>query len=111
MGGGKKWPKLSRLGELLNTQKNVHFFAPRGGPGGPKVHPPETPLSNKKYNIYGPEWPIFGPRAPGGRGARGAPRVPGFSPPGNFPGSRLSGGPGGGPGGNPIKGVKIDLIQ
>ena len=29
-GGAKKWPKLSRLGELLNTQKNVHFFAPRG---------------------------------------------------------------------------------
>ena len=25
---------LSRLGELLNTQKNVHFFAPRGVRGG-----------------------------------------------------------------------------
>ena len=40
----KKVGKLSRLGELLNTQKNVHFFAPRArgaprgapGPGGPK---------------------------------------------------------------------------
>ena len=30
----KKWPKLSRLGELLNTQKNVHFFVPGAGPGG-----------------------------------------------------------------------------
>ena len=43
-------PKLSRLGELLNTQKNVHFFAPpRGGPpgglpGGAKVHPLGTPI-------------------------------------------------------------------
>ena len=42
---GKKGLKLSRLGELLNTQKNVHFFAPRGAPrggsppGGPKMHP------------------------------------------------------------------------
>ena len=42
----KKVGKLSRLGELLNTQKNVHFFAPRPGtppgappgPGGPKAH-------------------------------------------------------------------------
>ena len=33
-GGPKKGPKLSRLGELLNTQKNVHFFAlPGGAPG------------------------------------------------------------------------------
>lgn len=31
---GKKGLKLSRLGELLNTQKNVHFFAPAGLPGG-----------------------------------------------------------------------------
>ena len=31
---GPKNPKfLSRLGELLNTQKNVHFFAPPGAPG------------------------------------------------------------------------------
>ena len=38
--------KLSRLGELLNTQKNVHFFAPggwapRGPPGGSPQTPPE----------------------------------------------------------------------
>ena len=37
-GGPKKGPKLSRLGELLNTQKNVHFFAPRGD------GPPDGPL-------------------------------------------------------------------
>ena len=49
-GGAKKWPKLSRLGELLNTQKNVHFFAPRGGPprgappGGAKCTPWGPPL-------------------------------------------------------------------
>ena len=37
--GRKKVTKLSRLGELLNTQKNVHFFAPRADrPGGaPKM--------------------------------------------------------------------------
>jgi len=53
----KKWPKLSRLGELLNTQKNVHFFPARapargapgeGPPGGPrrgsKRAPPGAPL-------------------------------------------------------------------
>ena len=106
MGGGKKGPKLSRLGELLNTQKNVHFFAPRGVPGGPKVHPPETPLSNKKNNIYRPGTAHFGPRAPGGRGARAPRGVPGISRPRKFPppGAR------GGPGGVPIKGVKIDPI-
>ena len=42
MGGGKKWPKLSRLGELLNTQKNVHFFVPR--PGGARA-PPKCTLA------------------------------------------------------------------
>ena len=33
----KKALILSRLGELLNTQKNVHFLSPggSGGPGGP----------------------------------------------------------------------------
>ena len=37
-GDPKKGTKLSRLGELLNTQKNVHFFAPPGDgpPGGPR---------------------------------------------------------------------------
>ena len=44
-GGPAGGPKLSRLGELLNTQKNVHFFAPRGSraPGGPKCTPAGTP--------------------------------------------------------------------
>ena len=27
-------PCLSRMGDLLNTQRNVHFFVPRGVPGG-----------------------------------------------------------------------------
>ena len=46
--GGPKNPNfvqktriLSRLGELLNTQKNVHFLAPRGTGG---VHPPSVVL-------------------------------------------------------------------
>ena len=44
----KKRPKLSRLGELLNTQKNVHFFAPRGAPGG------GAPLEAQKCTQNGP---------------------------------------------------------
>ena len=61
-GGWKKWPKLSRLGELLNTQKNVHFFppgagaragargTPRGVPGGvPRGTPPNPPSGGVKY--------------------------------------------------------------
>ena len=38
-------PKLSRLGELLNTQKNVHFLAPRarGPKNAPRGVPPWTP--------------------------------------------------------------------
>ena len=37
---------LSRLGELLNTLENVHFFAPRGtrGPGGSGGAPAGPPL-------------------------------------------------------------------
>ena len=35
-GGPKKGKNLSRLGELLNTQKNVHFLPP-GAPGGKKL--------------------------------------------------------------------------
>ena len=46
-GGPKKGQNLSRLGELLNTQKNVHFFAPPGDPpGGPLGGPPRPPLNN-----------------------------------------------------------------
>ena len=58
-GAQKKSPKLSRLGELLNTQKNVHFLAPRAprGPGAQNVHPGGYPLGTR-----------FGPRGPGGPG-------------------------------------------
>ena len=45
---GKKGLKLSRLGELLNTQKNVHFFAPRGAPRG------EPPREAQKCTQNGP---------------------------------------------------------
>ena len=54
-GGQKMSQNLSRLGELLNTQKNVHFFAPpggapRGAPGGAKKvpfwDPPKYPPNN-----------------------------------------------------------------
>ena len=42
--GRKKVTKLSRLGELLNTQKNVHFFAPRA----------DRPGRGAKMAILGP---------------------------------------------------------
>ena len=108
-GGGKKWPKLSRLGELLNTQKNVHFFAPRGTPRGAKSAPPGgTPLSNINIYIYRPKMAIFGPQNGGVRGARGRPGgargAPDF-PPGKFSGSLAC--PGGSRGA-PMKGVKND---
>ena len=49
-GGAQKLSKiLSRLGELLNTQKNVHFFAPRGAPrGSQKGTQGGTPLDPPK---------------------------------------------------------------
>ena len=36
-------PIVSRLGELLNTQKNCANFAPPGGPGGPPGGVPPGP--------------------------------------------------------------------
>ena len=99
---------LSRLGELLNTQKNVHFFVPRGAPrvGGGGV-PPIPPISyNNCITIY-PKTPLFGgpvrgapggPRGAPGRGARaGGPgrpraRAPGGGAPGGPPGTPLPGG-------------------
>jgi len=132
MGGPKKGPKLSRLGELLNTQKNVHFFAPRGAPpggprpGGQKVHPwrppwgpPLGPPSNYKYRLLVPERARFGAhfgadfradfRAPGGRPGR--PGRPGGAPRGgrNFPEifpREFPGPPGGPPGRGPRSGVQ-----
>ena len=44
---GKKGLKLSRLGELLNTQKNVHFFALPGRPG--RGNPPGAPKTPPKW--------------------------------------------------------------
>ena len=116
-------PKLSRLGELLNTQKNVHFFAPLGSPqsppdpgpwGGPRgVSPPGI---SKTYVF----WPIFagsglirpdppGPPSgarPGRAGGnfpeiRGAPRGPPRGPPRGAPGTP-PGGPFLGPPGTPL---------
>ena len=67
---------LSRLGELLNTLENVHFFAPRGVPGGP----PETPL------FGGLKWPpkmgVFrGQKAPHIRGPEDPSPVGLYDPP------------------------------
>ena len=124
-------PKLSRLGELLNTQKNVHFFAPPGGAprgasrGVPKCTPwgpPSGGSTNGKNYIYGPKTgPKRGSRRglpgglPGGpRGApgRGAPGAGGPAPPPGRPraggpaGGVPGGGPGGGPGGVPGQGFR-----
>ena len=111
-GGKKSVPKLSRLGELLNTQKNVHFFAPprdaRGAPPGgskkvPFWDPPKYPPNNTKTIEYGPQkgskmGPKMGPKLgpPGApRGAPpGRPARPGPGPPGKFP-AEISPGRGG----------------
>ena len=101
---------LSRMGELLNTQKNVHFFgsgAPPGGPppyGGSQRDPPNPPFLYISFLLRtfwgailggprrGPGGPRGGPRGgPGG----GGPRAP-------APGARA---PGGGPRGGPPGGV------
>ena len=103
---GQKSGILSRLGELLNTQKNVHFFAPpghprgRGFPGVPKCTPQIPPNThyNKLFTYIWPKRALFGDpygvpkmctfcvpgararRGPPGRGAgnfpRPAPRAP-----------------------------------
>ena len=112
MGGGKKGPKLSRLGELLNTQKNVHFFAPPGGspPGSPKVHPRRPPKGGFLRRIrssFGPKkaqkWPILGvPEGVPGR-PRGAPGRPGPGP--EISRARPRGSPRGAPGRGVPEGV------
>ena len=117
-GGRKKWPKLSRLGELLNTQKNVHFFAPRGTPPGGGVRggfwgvvsdPPKNPLLNTKYSLFGPKTAQNG--GPGGAAREppgGAPGAPRGRPPGGAPGGApRARAPGRGrPGGRPGRGVR-----
>ena len=122
-GDPKKWPKLSRLGELLNTQKNVHFLALRGGapPGSPKVHPGRPPVGRGENPpflvflfIYRPGMGLqTGPPGgcpggcPGGRpgrpGAPGPPPARGgkFSPARSLAGPPARGAPGGVPGGCP----------
>ena len=121
-GGRKKWPKLSRLGELLNTQKNVHFFAPPGGGapggsrGGSKMAPSGTPFlggliiqikakrAPKRAHFWalrrGLREPPGGapgaPRAPGPGGAPGAPAPARAPARGRPPGGVPEGGPGGG---------------
>ena len=105
--GEKKSKFLSRLGELLNTQKNVHFLAPPGGPpGGPRWGTPlGYPPVIVKIGYLGPKWALFwgpggGPAgAPGGARAGGRPGGPGGRPGG--PG----GAPRGGPPGGPLEGV------
>ena len=57
--GGYRTTFVSRLGELLNTLENVHFFPPRG-----KKCPPGTPPKN-------PRFPVF-------RGGGGPPEKPGI---------------------------------
>ena len=110
-GGQKKCKFLSRLGELLNTQKNVHILAPPGGPpGGPQNVHPKTPHLIEKVFISGAPKPPFlgvpggppgGPPAGGARGGPGGPRPGNFSPRGpprgGPPGTPFLGGPGGVP--------------
>ena len=74
---------LSRLGELLNTKKNVHFFRPRAGGGG----------------LAGPQ-----PPAPGGLPVAGPPQGPPWDPPWDPPsGTPPSGGtPSDAPGRTPL---------
>ena len=76
-GSSEKSPIIpSRLGELLNTQKNVHFLAPRGPPGPP----PGTPLGGAQN---GPSRGVPG-GSPGTPGQ--APGTPSGAPPGPPPG-------------------------
>ena len=106
---GEKNFKLSRLGELLNTQKNVHFFAPplRGPPRGAPQR--GAPGGSQYYKII-PFWPGNGQiwaRAPGGEiSPPGAPRGP--PGPGGPPGPRppRGGPPGGAPRGGSRRGVR-----
>ena len=97
---------LSRLGELLNTQKNVHFLSPRGAPrvGGGGV-PPYPPFHIIIVLLLTPKPPILG--VPGG-GPGGAPGGPPGGPPGRGPRAPARARPGrgapGGPPGTPLPG-------
>ena len=125
-GDPKKGAKLSRLGELLNTQKNVHFLRTRepprgGGSGHPKMHPILDPFwgasntnnsctGDPKDPLFGSDFgPIFGPIfGPFWRPGAGPPRggifrifrisgISGFpARPGPSPGTPLPGGVAGG---------------
>ena len=51
-------PNLSRLGELLNTQKNHTFLPPRGAPGGVPGPPWEGgPRPPRRGALWGPPGP------------------------------------------------------
>ena len=97
-GGPGKCPILSRLGELLNTQKNVHAGPPPGAPpgapreGGLGGYPREgglgAPQELEKILNMAPWGPKRGvregsrPGPPGApRGPPGAPRGPPWGPP------------------------------
>ena len=76
---------LSRLGELLNTQKNVHFFAPRPDPGagswGAKSAPPQPIPPLDKHGMIvkrGPKGPFLAP-------CPRTPKIPDFPPPAGRP--------------------------
>ena len=110
-GGPKKGTKLSRLGELLNTQKNVHFFAPPGGraPGGPPggLFPYRGNTPPGTYKMIGKKaqkWPILGPPGGPGGGPGGAPGAPPGGR-GKFPGPPARPGRRGAPGRGPREGV------
>lgn len=60
-GGPEKVRELSRLGELLNTQQNVHFLGPPGNPGilggyGGGGVPPYTPYIPPQKGVYSPSF-------------------------------------------------------
>ena len=92
---------LSRLGELLNTQKNVHFFAP---PGGPPPAPPQGGSKWPNYDLfsYGSAIAIGAPNGPFWGAQKGPKMGPGenpkFRPPPRAPraGAPGRGGSGGG---------------
>ena len=67
----KSVPCLSRMGDLLNTQRNVQNFVPRGVPGCPGGVLGGSP-GGSKTPLFGPPWDP--PYSPGGWNPPGPPQ-------------------------------------
>ena len=67
----KSVPCLSRMGDLLNTQRNVQNFVPRGVPGCPGGVLGGSP-GGSKTPLFGP--PLGPPYSPGGWNPPGPPQ-------------------------------------